>query len=152
MRKCDFRRKNIARLCEGNRRLDIEKRRELAEQYGVSEPAIYLDMMYILADYDDKALRYCVRRNWANENARATKCGAQLNLDFDELLALFITQDGTCAYCGEHKARAILHIDHRIPLSRGGRHHISNIVLACDICNLRKSRRLQNNHHASTRT
>jgi 5-methylcytosine-specific restriction endonuclease McrA len=40
-----------------------------------------------------------------------------------------------CVYCGETR---ILTIDHKIPLSAGGRNDITNIVPACLTCNLRK--------------
>jgi 5-methylcytosine-specific restriction endonuclease McrA len=42
-----------------------------------------------------------------------------------------------CFYCDERVAD--LHMEHVIPLSRGGRHAIGNIVPACASCNLRKS-------------
>jgi 5-methylcytosine-specific restriction endonuclease McrA len=40
-----------------------------------------------------------------------------------------------CVYCG---ARAE-HIDHVIPIAKGGAHKIGNLVAACQSCNLRKS-------------
>lgn len=42
-----------------------------------------------------------------------------------------------CAYCGVRAER--LDMDHVIPLSRGGRHAIANILPACPNCNRRKS-------------
>ena len=43
-----------------------------------------------------------------------------------------------CAYCG---ATAV-HLDHGIPLSRGGLHDIDNLVPACRMCNLHKHAKL----------
>lgn len=43
-----------------------------------------------------------------------------------------------CFYCGEESK----HIDHIIPLSRGGRHSIGNLIQACASCNLSKSNKL----------
>lgn len=44
--------------------------------------------------------------------------------------------DYSCAYCG---ARGIaLHQDHVVPLTRGGRHAIANILPACQPCNSSK--------------
>jgi len=40
-----------------------------------------------------------------------------------------------CAYCGKPSK----HIDHVVPLSRGGRHSIGNLVGACANCNLTKN-------------
>ena len=41
---------------------------------------------------------------------------------------------GVCSYCGDK----YLHIDHAIPLSRGGTNWPANLRPACDSCNLRK--------------
>jgi len=57
--------------------------------------------------------------------------------DFD-YKTLLIKQNYKCNYCGEKK---LLGIDHKIPISRGGSDCIRNIVLACSICNSRKSHR-----------
>ena len=46
---------------------------------------------------------------------------------------------GPCTYCG---GAVILQVDHVIPLSRGGRHAIGNLVAACKSCNYRKNARL----------
>ncbi|GAA0840491.1 hypothetical protein GCM10008915_36110 [Bifidobacterium pullorum subsp. gallinarum] len=43
----------------------------------------------------------------------------------------------SCAYCGE--SQESLHQDHVIPLSKGGPYTASNIVPACEHCNLSKS-------------
>jgi|DEB0MinimDraft_6_1074348.scaffolds.fasta_scaffold85292_1 5-methylcytosine-specific restriction endonuclease McrA len=42
----------------------------------------------------------------------------------------------TCAYCGKPDHRASeLELDHVIPISKGGAHHLGNIVPACRQCN-----------------
>jgi 5-methylcytosine-specific restriction endonuclease McrA len=46
---------------------------------------------------------------------------------------------GRCAYCG---IRAHEHFDHIIPLARGGRHSIGNLLPSCAKCNLAKGSRL----------
>ena len=40
-----------------------------------------------------------------------------------------------CAYCG---ATEKLQIDHRIPLSKGGKHDEDNLQVLCKTCNLKK--------------
>jgi 5-methylcytosine-specific restriction endonuclease McrA len=46
---------------------------------------------------------------------------------------------GRCAYCA---VRPFEHWDHVIPIIRGGRHTIGNLLPACKPCNLRKGTRL----------
>lgn len=45
----------------------------------------------------------------------------------------------SCAYCGR---KGELHRDHVLPLSRGGRHSVGNILPACPACNMSKKARL----------
>jgi 5-methylcytosine-specific restriction endonuclease McrA len=45
-----------------------------------------------------------------------------------------------CCYCGVHQRRG-LHVDHKVPISRGGTNDMSNLVLACSSCNLSKGAR-----------
>lgn len=44
-----------------------------------------------------------------------------------------------CAYCGRGAGNVELHIDHIVPVSRGGSNHESNLCSACVDCNLGKS-------------
>ena len=49
----------------------------------------------------------------------------------------------TCNYCGRTpKDNVILHIDHIIPVARGGGNELMNLVTACSECNFGKSDRL----------
>lgn len=45
-----------------------------------------------------------------------------------------------CHWCGV-KCRRLYQVDHYVPLAKGGRHVVSNLVIACRKCNLRKSAR-----------
>lgn len=59
----------------------------------------------------------------------------------------------TCVYCGKTGAESELEIDHVHPVSKGGSHHISNLVTACRKCNQAKGagklkRRAQENKAA----
>lgn len=56
-----------------------------------------------------------------------------------DLLRLVRRYGGKCAYCD---VRDYEHFDHVIPLSRGGRHSIGNLLPACAPCNLAKGPRL----------
>ena len=56
--------------------------------------------------------------------------------DWDFLLRQY---NNRCAYCG---GDGTLTKDHVIPVSRGGRHAVGNIVPACETCNFSKHNRL----------
>jgi 5-methylcytosine-specific restriction endonuclease McrA len=51
-------------------------------------------------------------------------------------------QRGTCFYCSLSLADCLFHVDHHIPLSRGGTNEPDNIVLACPACNMAKGTKL----------
>ncbi len=53
-----------------------------------------------------------------------------------------------CAYCGKKQLRVgqeIMHLDHVIPLTRGGKHLESNLILCCYQCNNSKFNKLLQN-------
>ena len=52
-----------------------------------------------------------------------------------------LRRDGfRCAYCGRGEPESVkLHIDHIVPVARGGRTELENLVTACATCNLGKS-------------
>jgi 5-methylcytosine-specific restriction endonuclease McrA len=43
-----------------------------------------------------------------------------------------------CAYCQQHSKK--LQVEHLVPRSRGGSDRLSNLVLACEACNLKKGK------------
>lgn len=52
---------------------------------------------------------------------------------------LRIVQDNKCYYCGEQLLfDSTTHLDHYIPISKGGMHSITNVVWSCSTCNLQK--------------
>lgn len=52
-----------------------------------------------------------------------------------------VQKHGTlCAYCGQEAVP--MHIDHVVPLSRGGKSTLANLVVACGPCNIRKGANL----------
>lgn len=64
----------------------------------------------------------------------------QLITDGDEIdrMELMREQNGECAYCGTNITEQH-HLDHKVPISRGGGHLKENVHLTCPRCNLRKS-------------
>ena len=44
-----------------------------------------------------------------------------------------------CQYCGSNPPNVILHVDHIIPVSKGGENIMDNYITSCSKCNLGKS-------------
>jgi 5-methylcytosine-specific restriction endonuclease McrA len=52
------------------------------------------------------------------------------------ILAVFLRDAGTCAYCGARPAKPT--VDHIVPRSLGGTSEAANLCTACPSCNSRK--------------
>lgn len=46
-----------------------------------------------------------------------------------------------CQYCGAHPPGVLLHIDHIVPVAEGGGNDASNLITACEPCNMGKGAR-----------
>jgi 5-methylcytosine-specific restriction endonuclease McrA len=51
---------------------------------------------------------------------------------------VFLRSDGICGICGGPVSREKFHVDHIIPLSKGGQHSYANTQAAHPLCNMRK--------------
>lgn len=86
-----------------------------------------------------KANREYVRADVQNRRAMVLAAsGRHSAKDISEIMAL---QRFKCANCAKSLKKEY-HIDHRMPLSRGGSNDRSNIDLLCPKCNLAKSSKL----------
>ncbi len=66
------------------------------------------------------------------------KHGTKPELTREHWLRVLEFYDYRCAYCRTQCDAENITMDHVIPLSKGGRHHISNVVPSCRICNGKK--------------
>lgn len=71
---------------------------------------------------------------------RAAKRGAGGTYSAQDVADLLSTQGGLCFYCGD--ILTDFHVDHFIPLSKGGNNTSANLRLACRPCNLSKGSKL----------
>lgn len=55
---------------------------------------------------------------------------------------LFHSQNGRCWWCGKRIKDKRYHVDHRIPLVRGGTNNPENLCISCPDCNLQKGAKL----------
>jgi 5-methylcytosine-specific restriction endonuclease McrA len=56
-----------------------------------------------------------------------------------DISSQFTRQKGLCFYC--HEKLLAYHVDHVMPLVRGGSNGPENLVIACPSCNMRKNAR-----------
>lgn len=78
------------------------------------------------------------KANTTRRTARRRSAGI-LSVTSRDIIRLVERFDGRCAYCRE---RPYQHLDHVVPIARGGRHGIGNLLPACAQCNLSKGSRL----------
>lgn len=110
---------NRARILEESRQYyakdpDGQRRRSLAWRHANPEKARALVARR----------RHMRRANGTAEDAR----------EADSLMACLPKR---CIYCADTESK--LTIEHVIPLSRGGKHHVTNVAWACQPCNSRKN-------------
>jgi 5-methylcytosine-specific restriction endonuclease McrA len=113
---------------DGNRARERERARARYQR----NPEGHLAYMKAWRAANPERARLYVRLS--NQRRRAKAGGDFIRVeDWQRLVKKY---KGRCAYCGEQSAA--IEADHRIPLSRGGRNTIANIVPACRRCNRRK--------------
>ena len=86
-------------------------------------------------NHPELVIEFAARRRAVKKHVTSEKIKAC------QLKALLVAQAGRCAYCGI-ALDGKKHLDHRIPLSRGGEHSLKNLAWACPGCNLSKGKRL----------
>ncbi len=78
----------------------------------------------------------------AKHTRRAHKLAATGKHTLQEIEQQYKRQKGKCYYCHKNVAWEEKHVEHVIPLSRGGSDDISNLVISCSFCNQSKNDRL----------
>jgi 5-methylcytosine-specific restriction endonuclease McrA len=101
------------------------------------------------ADHPDKVKEKVKRwsinnrdKRRANETRRrAQKSNSEGTHTADDIERQYKSQKGNCYYCGV-KVGKKYHVDHIVPLGRGGSNGPENLVIACPFCNVSKSDKL----------
>lgn len=92
------------------------------------------------AETNGSPIRYCstrcVRRT-AKRKRRAREHNAPGSFTYGQLITQYIRQGQACAYC-KQPTNGTPDPEHVLPLSRGGRNDMSNLVAACRACNTDK--------------
>lgn len=129
-----YRERNKEAIAEYQTRYWQENREQLSEY----RRAYYLNNLERFAE-----LRAEYYRNnpeiWRVSFARrkARKLAAKGSHTAEDIRDMYGSQGGLCAYC-ETPLFDRYHVDHMLPLSRGGADDWTNLALTCPECNLRK--------------
>lgn len=94
--------------------------------------------------------RYCqtekgkAQRSATANRRRARVATAPGSFTAQDIADQYKRQKGKCYWCDIKlgKGKRAYHVDHVVPLSRGGSNDISNLVIACPTCNMSKNDRL----------
>ena len=104
-------------------------------------------------DLEEKSKGVCVVCNTKftklrNQQFCSSECKSIFDIEKHKVgeFVILNRDNFTCIYCGRSPAEdAIkLHIDHVIPLSKGGKSNASNLVTSCQDCNLEKGNKIIN--------
>lgn len=113
---------------------DIEKSREQRRRWQAANAEER--KVYMRAYYETNRSRFGDYRD-----ARTQRIKDQFVEEVDALI-LLERHDGVCGICGGDVDPLDYHIDHVVPLIRGGEHSYANTQPAHPLCNRRKGRRL----------
>lgn len=127
-----------------------EQERQRAAKWRADNPEKYLSgrRAYYLKNSDSvrAAVKERRRKNLAkyqeysrDYKARKRAGGGRLSRGY--IAKIFLEQSGLCLVCRHDLKITGHHIDHIIPIAKGGRHCDENVQLLCPSCNCRKSTR-----------
>ena len=115
-RRALYRARNEAALARTRRAADPEHARAIARAWRAANPG----------------------RTAANDRRkRARRAGAEGTHSAEDVARIYDDQEGRCRWCAVPVGE-VFHVDHVVPLSRGGTNWPDNICVACPPCNLRK--------------
>lgn len=126
-------------------RKNAEKEREQRHLYSLANKELLVQRNREWAKRNPEKARivWSVSVNRRRARLRQTE-GRFTRQDIEKLLR---DQKGLCYYCGCDLGNDF-HIDHKIPIARGGSNWPSNLALACVPCNKSKGAKLNWNPHA----
>lgn len=99
-------------------------------------------------DYYDKDLNFFIEKYknhssneyWILKYAKGD-LRMYANLFNRDMRKILLNEYSLCCIC---KSNHKLTIDHKIPISKGGKNIVENIQILCNVCNMKKGNRLNN--------
>jgi 5-methylcytosine-specific restriction endonuclease McrA len=78
------------------------------------------------------------REKILDKNSRRRARILSVTVEKVDRMVVYARDRGRCGICGRFVAKASFHVDHVIPLARGGPHSYANVQVAHPTCNHRK--------------
>ena len=103
--------------------------------------AVFLERVNVVSEYD----RVARSPSWEVRVPSVISLKAYVSMSRRPAFTrfnVFLRDAFSCQYCGGHFPTELLTFDHVVPRSRGGKTLWTNVVTACEPCNLRKGHRL----------
>ncbi len=119
---------------EANPDIEFEKQRRYRETH---KEQLYLKGKKYREEHRDYFYNKARERKLSQE---AVSDGT-VTLELEQFL--FDEQNGKCAYCGCDLNESGKHLDHIIPIAKGGLHTANNVHWVCPTCNLSKGDKLE---------
>jgi len=143
------RKHQIARTIDGNYIIKSEKKCSKCDvvkpinnfrKHCNSADGHYSTCQQCSAEYR-KTLDYQAQSKVDRQRRRSRERNAEGSHTSQDIKQIYARQNGKCAHC-EKELNFVFHVDHIIPLSKGGSNYPSNLQILCATCNLRKAAKL----------
>lgn len=115
-----------------------EKKYEKVLEYQIRTGLIKKYKPYNPKYYSSKESKRKKRARDLNRRMLKRKADSKSKITSDVITNIIKKYDGKCAYCGEICVDNY-HIDHKVPLVKGGDNEFDNLALSCPRCNLSKN-------------
>jgi len=124
----------------------IHIKNEEAERAGKEHWCIFVSThKYLLEDFYLDSLLEVHRKKWCKRfNKKNNNKTRRSSFTKSIRHEVFKKDKYHCIECGATNKKAVLHIDHIIPVSKGGTDELDNLQTLCESCNLAKKNRIIN--------
>jgi len=133
--------KNPEKKVEYRKRNSEKIAKRMFEYYNLNKDKLLTQQKRYRASQQGKAISQKVEAQRYLQ-VKSTRDGS---ITSETLESLYIAQNGKCYICKcdlTQLKRRNQHLDHIVPLSKGGEHILSNVAWSCSSCNFKKSNNL----------
>jgi len=132
---------------EWEKRPEVKLRRSIAQKIHRSKPKVKAKLKVYNSEYL-KTEKGKQKNQMGVRNHKYLQNASGIRITIEQWRDICERFNNRCAYCGIHEeVLKIIHnqnlsMDHVIPLSKGGKHIVENIVPSCRSCNSKKGTKI----------